>query len=90
MTKTELVNVVAVETKIAKKDVDAVVNATIDAIANALKDGDKVQLIGFGTFDVKSVAARKGRNPKTGDEIVIPASKKPGFSPATALKTAIN
>ena len=76
MTKTDLVNVVAAETNVAKKDVEAVVTATLAAIGNALKEGDKVQLIGFGTFEVKDAAAKTGRNPKTGETIKIAASKE--------------
>lgn len=90
MNKTDLVNVVSAETEVSKKDVDAVVNATLDAIVNALKEGDKVQLIGFGTFEVKDVAAREGRNPQTGETIAIEASKKPAFSASKALKDALN
>lgn len=90
MNKTDLVNVVANETGVAKKDVDAVVAATVKAIEEALKSGDKVQLIGFGTFEVKEVAAKTGRNPKTGEQIEIAACKKPSFSAAKALKDAVN
>ena len=90
MNKTDLVNVVAAETQIAKKDVDAVIAATVKAITDALKDGDKVALIGFGTFEVKATAAREGRNPKTGEAITIPAAKKPAFSASKALKDTIN
>ena len=90
MNKTDLVNVVAAETKVAKKDVDAVIAATLKAITDALKDGDKVALIGFGTFEVKATAAREGRNPKTGETITIPASKKPAFSASKALKDIVN
>lgn len=90
MNKTDLINVVSAETKVAKKDVDAVVTATIKAIADALKQGDKVALIGFGTFEVKATAAREGRNPKTGETITIPASKKPAFSASKVLKDEVN
>ena len=90
MNKTELVNVVVAETGCAKKDVDAVVSATLKAIADAMKAGDKVQLIGFGTFEAKAVAAREGRNPKTLEVIKIPACKKPAFSASKALKDAVN
>ena len=90
MNKTELVNVVAAETNLAKKDVDAVVTATIKAVTDALKEGDKVALIGFGTFEVKATAEREGRNPKTGETITIAASKSPAFSAGKALKDAIN
>ena len=90
MTKTDLVNVVVAETNLKKKDAEAAVNAVFGAITGALKDGDKVQLIGFGTFEVKSVAAREGRNPQTGESIKIPASKKPSFSASKALKDSVN
>ena len=90
MNKTDLVNVVAAEAEISKKAAEAAVNATFAAIANALKAGDKVQLIGFGTFEVKDVAAREGRNPKTGEAIAIPAAKKAAFSASKALKDQIN
>ena len=90
MNKTELVNVVADATNIAKKDVDAVVNATIKAITDALKEGDKVALIGFGNFEVKAAAEREGRNPKTGETITIAASKKPVFSASKVLKDEVN
>ena len=90
MTKAELVNVVSQETEIKKKDVETVVNAVLDAVGAALKNGDKVQLIGFGTFEVKEVAAHEGRNPKTGETIQIEASKKPAFTASKALKDAVN
>ena len=90
MNKTDLVNVIAAEAELTKKQAEAAVNATIDAIANALKSGDKVQLIGFGTFEVKSTAAREGRNPKTGEVIKIEATKKPAFSAYKVLKDQIN
>ena len=90
MNKTDLVNVVAAETELTKKDVEAVVNAAVSAITKALAEGDKVQLIGFGTFEVKAVGARDGRNPKTGEAIKIAASKKAAFSASKALKDAIN
>ena len=90
MNKTDLINVVNAETKIAKKDVDAVISATIKAITDALKAGDKVQLIGFGTFEVKDAAEREGRNPKTGEAIKIAAAKKPVFSASKVLKDEVN
>ena len=90
MSKTDLVNVVAAKTELKKKDVELVVNAAFDAIVEALKAGDKVQLIGFGTFEVKETAEREGRNPQTGESIKIAASKKPSFSASKALKDAIN
>lgn len=90
MTKTDLVNVVVAESGLKKKDAEAAVSAIFGAITNALKDGDKVQLIGFGTFEVKNVAAREGRNPQTGETIKIAASKKPTFSASKALKDSVN
>ncbi len=90
MNKTELVNVVAAETNLAKKDVDVVVTATVKAITDALKEGDKVALIGFGTFEVKATAEREGRNPKTGETITIAAAKKPVFSASKVLKDEVN
>ena len=90
MNKTELVNVVADATGIAKKDVDAVVNATIKAITDALKEGDKVAIIGFGNFEVKATSDREGRNPKTGETITIAASKKPVFTASKVLKDEVN
>ena len=90
MNKTELVNVVVAETGVAKKEAEAVVNATFAAITEALKAGDKVQLIGFGTFEVKESAAREGRNPATGETIQIPESKTVKFSAGKALKDKVN
>jgi len=89
MSKADLINVVAAKTEIKKKDVELVVNAALDAIVEALKSGDKVQLMGFGTFEVKATAEREGRNPKTGEVITIPAGKKPAFTASKALKDAI-
>ena len=90
MNKTELIEAIVKETGLKKKDAEAAVNAVFGAITNALKDGDKVQLIGFGTFEVKNVAAREGRNPQTGETIKIAASKKPSFSASKALKDSVN
>ena len=90
MNKTQLIDVVAVKTGLKKKEADAAVSATIEAIAEALKAGDKVQLIGFGTFEVKERAAREGRNPKTGETITIAASKHPAFTAGKALKDSVN
>lgn len=90
MNKTDLVNVIAAEAELTKKQAEAALNATVDAIANALKNGDKVQLIGFGTFEVKTVAEREGRNPKTGETIKIAAAKKPAFSASKVLKDQVN
>ena len=91
MNKTDLINVVAQEVPAcSKKDVAAVVQATFAAIEVALKEGDKVQLVGFGTFEVKAVAAHEARNPSTGEKVQVPASKKPAFSASKALKDAVN
>ncbi len=89
MSKADLINVVAAKTEIKKKDVELAVNAALDAIVEALKSGDKVQLMGFGTFEVKATAEREGRNPKTGEVITIAAGKKPAFTASKALKDAI-
>ena len=90
MNKTQLIEAVAAKTELTKKDADAAVNATIAAVIEALKAGDKVQLVGFGTFEVKERAARTGRNPQTGATIEIAASKAPVFSAGKAFKDAIN
>ena len=90
MNKAELINAVAEKAGLSKKDTETVVNATIDVIAGALADGDKVQLVGFGAFEVKSRAERTGRNPKTKEEIKIPASKVPVFKAGKALKDTVS
>jgi len=90
MTKTELIANVADKAGLAKKDAEKAINAIFDSITNALKEGDRVQVIGFGTFEVRERAARKGRNPQTGKEIEIAASKTPAFKPGKALKDAVN
>ncbi|MCI6398133.1 HU family DNA-binding protein [Lawsonibacter sp.] len=90
MNKAELINAVAEKAGLSKKDTETVVNATIDVIAGALADGNKVQLVGFGAFEVKSRAERTGRNPKTKEEIKIPASKVPVFKPGKALKDTVS
>ena len=90
MTKTDLINVVVAETELSKKQAEAAVNSALDAIVSALKEGDKVQLNGFGTFEVKESAAREGRNPKTGDTIQIPATKTPAFAASKSFKDALN
>ena len=89
MKKAELINAVAAATEFSKKDAEAAVTATLEAITSALKDGDKVQLVGFGSFEVKKRAARVGRNPKTNDTIEIPASVVPVFKAGKALKDAV-
>lgn len=87
--KAELVERVAEKTNLTKKDVTAAVEALFETIEEVLASGDKVQVIGFGTFEVRDRAARKGRNPQTGEEIQIPASKVPGFKAGKALKEAV-
>lgn len=89
MNKTELINAVAVSADVSKKEAEAVITAALDAITAALKEGDKVQLVGFGSFEVKKRAARAGRNPKTKEAIEIPASVVPVFKAGKALKDAV-
>ncbi|GAC41864.1 HU family DNA-binding protein [Paenibacillus popilliae] len=89
MNKSELITEVAESTELSKKDVSKVVDAVFEAISSALQNGDKVQLVGFGNFEVRERSARKGRNPQTGEEIEIPASKIPAFKPGKALKDGI-
>ena len=89
MNKTELINAVAEKTGLSKKDSEKAINATFDAITASLEAGDKVQLVGFGAFDVKERGARIGRNPKTKEEIQIPASRVPVFKAGKALKDVI-
>lgn len=89
MNKSELVAVMAEKAGLTKKDAEKALNAFCDGIIDALKAGDKVQLIGFGSFEVKTRAARKGRNPQTKQEITIPASKVPSFKVGAAFKNAI-
>ena len=89
MNKTELVAGIAEETGMTKKDCETVVDALVKQVEKALKDGDKAQLVGFGSFEVKNRAARMGRNPKTKAAIEIPASKAPVFKAGKGLKDAI-
>ncbi|MCH5314414.1 MAG: HU family DNA-binding protein [Eubacterium sp.] len=89
MNKTELVAAVADKAALSKKDADAAVTAVLDAIKDALADGDKVALVGFGTFSVKERAARTGINPLTKAPMDIPASKVPAFKAGAALKDAV-
>ena len=89
MNKTELVSKVAESTELSKKDVAKTIDAVFETISEALQSGDKVQLVGFGNFEVRDRSARKGRNPQTGEEIDIPASKVPAFKPGKALKEGI-
>lgn len=90
MNKAELIAAVSDKTSMSKKDSEIAVNAALEAIESALKDGDKVQLVGFGSFEVKKRAARTGRNPKTKETIEIPASKVPVFKAGKALKDIVS
>ena len=90
MNKSDLVAAVAAKTGSTKKDAEASVNAFVDVVTEALVKGEKVQLVGFGSFDVRKRAARKGRNPQTKVEIKIPASKAPVFKAGKALKDLVN
>ena len=89
MNKTELIAAVAEKAGLSKKDADAAIGATVSAIADALKAGDKVALVGFGTFEVRERAERMGKNPQTGAAIKIAASKVPAFKAGKALKDAL-
>jgi len=90
MNKTELIDAVAESADLTKADSARAVDAVIAAVTKALKGGDAVTLVGFGTFQVRDRAARTGRNPKTGDTIKIAASKNPSFKAGKALKDAVN
>ncbi|MFC0523148.1 HU family DNA-binding protein [Pontibacillus salicampi] len=89
MNKTDLINAVAEKSDLSKKDATQAVDAVFESISESLQQGDKVQLIGFGNFEVRERAARKGRNPQTGEEIEISASKVPAFKPGKALKDSV-
>ncbi|OQB25484.1 MAG: DNA-binding protein HU [Firmicutes bacterium ADurb.Bin182] len=90
MNKSELISAVAEKSGVSKKDAEKTVNATLSAITEALKAGDKVSLVSFGTFEVRERPAHKGHNPMTGAEIMIPASKAPAFKAGKGLKDALN
>ena len=89
MNKTELIAQVAEKTGLSKKDTESIINAAADTIAATMAQGDKVQLSGFGIFEVKDRQARVGRNPKTKEAIEIPASRQPVFKPSKALKDIV-
>lgn len=89
MNKTELIAQVAEKTGLSKKDTESIINAAVDTIAGTMAQGDKVQLSGFGIFEVKDRQARVGRNPKTKEAIEIPASRQPVFKPSKALKDIV-
>ena len=90
MNKTELVAALAAKTELSKKDAEKALNAVFETITEALKAGDKVALVGFGTFEAKERPARVARNPRTGEEIKVEASKNPAFKAGKALKDAVN
>ena len=90
MNKTELIAAVAEKAEISKKDSEEALKAFIDVVTEQLKAGDKVQVVGFGTFEVSERAAREGRNPQTGETMKIEACKAPKFKAGKALKDAIN
>ncbi len=90
MNKSELVSSVAEQAGLTKKDAEKAVNAVLASVQGTLVKDEKVQIIGFGTFEVRTRAARKGRNPQTGAAIEIPASKNPVFKAGKALKDAVN
>ena len=90
MTKIEFVDAVSKETEWTKKDSEEAINAVVKVITNALVAGEKLSIVGFGTFEVVERAAREGRNPQTGESLMIKACKMPKFKPAKALKELIN
>ncbi|TGA96530.1 HU family DNA-binding protein [Sporolactobacillus shoreae] len=89
MNKYELIQKVAEQTGVSKKETEKIVNGTLDEIISALSRNEKVQFVGFGTFEVRERASRTGRNPQTGAAITIPASKVPGFRAGNKLKDAV-
>ena len=90
MNKAELVAAIAERTELSKKDTEKALKAFVDVVAEELKKGEKIQLVGFGTFEVSERAARTGRNPQTGAEMTIAASKAPKFKAGKALKDSLN
>ena len=90
MNKTELVAAIADKTELSKKDSEKALKAFIEVVSEESKKGEKIQLVGFGTFEVSQRAARTGKNPQTGKEIQIPASKAPKFKAGKALKDTVN
>jgi len=89
MKKAELIDAVAIKSELTKQDTKKAVDALFETISNTLANEEKIQLIGFGTFEVRERAARTGRNPQTGEEMTIPASKVPAFKPGKELKEAL-
>lgn len=90
MNKTELITQVAVKTRLKKSQASLAVDTLLESIQQALQNSDNVQLLGFGTFEVRERAAREGRNPSTGESLVIPAKKAPAFKAGKVLKEAVN
>ena len=90
MNKAELINAAAERAELSKKDTEAAITAAIEVMIEALAQNEKIQLVGFGAFEVKARAARIGRNPRTREQIEIPASKIPVFKPGKALKDAVS
>ena len=90
MNKTELIAEVAKKAGLTKVQAEAAVNAVVDSMTDALANGDKIQLFGFGTFEVKDLKARVGINPRTKEKMTCPPSKAPGFKPGKTLKEAVN
>ena len=90
MNRTELVAAMAEKTQLSKKDADLALKAFIDVVSEEMQKGEKVQLVGFGTFEVSERSAREGRNPKTGETMTISASKSPKFKAGKALKDLVN
>ena len=90
MNKSELINAIANETGLSKKDTEATLNSFVNVVSNELAKQEKIQLVGFGTFEVRERASRTGRNPQTGAEMTIPASKAPVFKAGKALKDLVN
>lgn len=90
MNRTELVAAMAEKTQLSKKDADLALKAFIDVVSEEMQKGEKVQLVGFGTFEVSERAAREGRNPQTGETMTIAASKSPKFKAGKALKDSVN
>jgi DNA-binding protein HU-beta len=89
MNKTELVDAVATKSELTKQDSKKAVDALFETISNTLAQEEKIQLVGFGTFEIRERAERTGRNPQTGEEMTIPASKSPAFKPGKELKEAV-
>ena len=89
MNKTELIAALAANANLNKRDAEKALNAFTEVVTDALVKGEKIQLVGFGSFEVKNRAARTARNPRTGEEIIVPASKAPVFSAGKALKEAV-